>query len=213
MTRMSAFIAVAIVCSTAAFGQQTGVTGDTCVKLADVVAAGYSVSFSDRQFDAARYYANCEASRSSSSAGLSLAFSAFSLGTKLDEAASRAFCSKSYAERNISASEYNTTKLVFNQALATIDKCLEVAGRGWAIRYEQLTKDSISLNISHGNSRGGEVLGIDIIPAGALVCEPALPTSPKVVSTTDPFTTTCSRTPITRIIDGVREDLGFRVRS
>ena len=79
MTRMSAFIAVAIVCSTAAFGQQTGVTGDTCVKLADVVAAGYSVSFSDRQFDAARYYANCEASRSSSSAGLSLAFSVLAL--------------------------------------------------------------------------------------------------------------------------------------
>jgi hypothetical protein len=78
--RTAVYSVIGVFCSTTAFAQ---VTGDTCVKLAETVAAAYSVRFTDRQFDAARYYANCDATQSSSSGGLNLAFSAFSLGAKL----------------------------------------------------------------------------------------------------------------------------------
>jgi hypothetical protein len=179
------------------------VTSDACVKLADTIAAGYSVSFSDKQFEAARYFANCEATQSNSGGGLNIGYAAFSLGAKYDEAKKRDYCSKSFDSYNIKSTEYNSVKIIFTQALATIDKCLEAAAKGWAIRYEQITKDSVSLNVSNGGSSGGQLLGIDIIPAGALTCEPGLPASALVITSTAPFATTCTRTPVTQVVDGI----------
>jgi hypothetical protein len=200
MNKLLVFSVVGVVCSTAALAQ---VTGDTCVKLAETVAAGYSTSFSDRSFEAARYYANCETSQSSGSGGLNLAYAAFSLGVKFDDAQRRAYCSKSFEQYNIKATEYNSVKIVFNQALATIDKCLDVAGKGWTIRYEQIATNIVSLNISNGGGTGGRLLGVDIVPQGALTCTPAPPTEPVVVTTTNPISTTCSRTPTTQVVDGI----------
>ncbi|MEY9748845.1 hypothetical protein ABIF65_008219 [Bradyrhizobium japonicum] len=56
-----AFSFAAALASTSTFAQAP--SGDTCLKLANTIAAGYSTSFSDRQFKALRYYANCKTSR------------------------------------------------------------------------------------------------------------------------------------------------------
>ncbi|HSE37312.1 MAG TPA: hypothetical protein VLG74_08425 [Blastocatellia bacterium] len=197
-----AFGFAAAVASTSTFAQAP--SGDTCLKLANTIAAGYSTSFSDRQFNALRYYATCNASASASSTGVNIGYAAFSLGVKLDDAQAKAYCGKAIDAYDIQATEYNSVKIVFNQALATIDKCLEAANRGWNIKYEQVAPDSVSLNISHGGASGGRLLGIDIIPATALQCSPALPSSEVTVTATTPFATTCSRTPTTNIVDGIQ---------
>jgi hypothetical protein len=124
------------------------VPATTCVALANTIASGYSTSFSQRQFDALRYYANCEASDTQSSGGLNIGYAAFSLGAKYDKETSKQYCSKSMDSYNISTVDYNSAKIIFTQALATIDKCLDAAKKGWDIKYEQISPDAVSITIS-----------------------------------------------------------------
>src|SRR5216684_404263 len=89
----------------AAFGQ---VDANTCVRLANVIAVGNATHISDEQYNAMRYYANCEASQSGTSAGLDVAYQAFSLGAKYSDAKRNEYCSKSYDSYNIRTMDYNT---------------------------------------------------------------------------------------------------------
>jgi len=120
-------IALALIV-TPALGQAP--TGQDCNALANTIAAGYTVSFSDRDFNALRYYASCEAKDSSGGGGLSIGYSAFSLGGNYSEAHSSKLCQQSHDSLGIHDTEYNSSKVIFTQALATINRCLELAGQG-----------------------------------------------------------------------------------
>src|SRR5207248_2783664 len=50
----------------------------------------------------------------------------------------------------------------------------------------------------------GSLMGIDVVPPNALHCVPALPTEPRTVTTTSSISTTCSRTPITQLVEGIQ---------
>jgi len=189
-----------VVVAPQAFAQ---ISGDSCVRLAETVATGYSETFSDHQFEAAKYYASCEVAQSNRSGGLNLAYSGFSLGMQADEAKRKEYCSKSFENYGVKTTEYNRTKKLFSEALDTINACLNAAAKGWDIRYEQVAKDSVSLNISNGGPEGGRLLGVDVLPKDSLVCAPPLPTTSVLVTSTKPIAATCSRTPTTQMVDGV----------
>jgi hypothetical protein len=141
-----------------ALGQS--LSGQDCTALANTIAAGYTISFSDRDFNALRYYASCEAKDSSSGGGLSISYSAFSLGGNYSQVHSSQLCQQSRENLGIHDTEYNSTKVVFIQALATIDRCLELVSQGWRIKYSQVGSDAIALTLSHGGANGGRLLGV-----------------------------------------------------
>jgi hypothetical protein len=194
-------LSAVVLCTSPTLAQ---VTGDNCVSLANTIGAGYSSSFSDRQFNALKYYANCEASQSNPSAGLNLGFGAFSLGAKYGDQQQKEFCSKSFDKYDISNQDYNTTKIVFNQALATINLCLEKASRQWAINVRQIAKDAISLAIGNLSTSGGDLVGIDILPPNSMTCEGAPTNFPFRTTSTNYVSMTCSRQATVQIVDGVQ---------
>lgn len=168
---------------------------------AQTVAAGYTNSFSDKQFQAAKYYFNC--GEIPHTRGADDTYWAFSLGPKLDEAGRHAYCSKSLDDYNIASTEYNSAKIAFNEALDTIDQCIDASDRGWDIELERVTLDGVILKISTFDLLGGDLLGIDVIPPGALTCNPAPPIGPVHLTTTKSISITCSRPRTTQVIEGV----------
>jgi hypothetical protein len=60
--------------------------------------------------------------------GLNVAYEAFSLGAKYNDAKCSEVCSKSYESYNIKGTDYSSAKVLFAQALPTIDKCLKTEG-------------------------------------------------------------------------------------
>ena len=180
------------------------VSGDNCVSLANTIGAGYSVNFSDKQFNAVKYYANCEASSSAPAGALNLAYGAFSLGLQYSDQQKKDFCSKSLDAYNISSQDYNSTKIVFNQALATINLCLEKASRQWAINFRQISKDAVSLSVGNLATSGSDLAGIDIIPPNSMTCDGAPTTFPFHATSTNYVSMTCVRGATVQIVDGVQ---------
>jgi hypothetical protein len=185
-----------------AFGQAP--SGQDCNTLANTIAVGYTTSFSNRDFNALRYYANCEAKASNAGGGLSIAYNSFSLGGNYSEAQSSQQCQQSRETLGINDTEYHSAKVVFTQALATIDRCLELAAQGWGIKYAQVGSDAVSLTLSHGGANGGRLLGAEAVPPGSLVCNPALPSQPTNLTSVAPFSTICYRSPVSQLVDGIQ---------
>jgi hypothetical protein len=181
-----------------------GITGDTCNKLAAAIAIGDSQSFSERQFDALRYYAVCDAAQSSSGGSASVGWAGFNLVGKYEEAKSQQSCSKDYRSNNIKTTDYFYVKTLFDKALTTIDKCLMYAAKGWDVQYEVLTPDSVSLLISNSNGTGGLLKSISVVSDNKVTCKPSLPLKDTVVKTGDSsFYTVCSRTPTKQMNNGM----------
>jgi hypothetical protein len=201
--RMGQFgLLASVVISSPALAQ--GPSAQSCNALANTIAAGYTSSFSDRDFKALRYYATCESNESSSSGGLSIGYSAFSLGANFSGARSSQLCQQSREDLGIHDTEYNYTKVIFTQALATIDRCLELAAKSWNIKYTQVGTDAVALTLSNGATNGGRLLGAEAVPPASLVCNPALPSAPVDITSGAPFSTICYRTPNTQLVDGVQ---------
>ena len=120
-------------------------SGQTCLALANTIATGYTTSFSDRDFQALRYYASCEAKDDSGGGGLSIGYAGFNLGGNYSEAHSSQLCKESKETVGIHDTEYNNAKIIFTQSLATIDRCLELSAKDWDIKFAQVGKDAVSL--------------------------------------------------------------------
>ena len=67
MWRMSLSVITALIMPASAYSQ--AISGSDCNTLANTIAAGYTTSFSDRDFSALRYYASCKAELSGPSSG------------------------------------------------------------------------------------------------------------------------------------------------
>lgn len=141
---------------------------------------------------------------SAAGGGLSIGYSAFSLGANYSEAHNSKLCQQSRQSLGIHDTEYNSTKIIFTQALTTIDRCLELAAKGWDIKYTQVGSDAVSLTMSHGGANGGRLLGAEAVPPSSLTCSPQLPTQPTDITAVAPFSAICYRTPTSQLVDGVQ---------
>ncbi|GEP59508.1 hypothetical protein [Reyranella soli] len=179
-------------------------TPSSCNTLASTIAVGYTTNFTNRDYNALRYYATCEASSSHAGGGLSIAYQAFSLGGNYEESRNSQLCRQSREALGFSDTEYVNAKNVYSQAFPVIERCLELASKQWDIKYISAGNDAVSLTIAHGSVNGGELLGADIVPQGGLTCSPSLPAQKQTIKPESPFSTLCYRTPIVQIVDGVQ---------
>jgi len=174
-----------------------------CTKLAREIAVGESVTYTSSEINAMKYFAACEASNSSSNSTLNIGYGAFSLGGTYDDAKSKQMCTQTLQQLGIDITTYNKTKIIFNRALDTIDKCIAAANHGWNVDYKIFQPNAIALGLSHGGDPGGSLKNISIFPRNSLTCEGIPEKLPVTVTTTQPVNLTCTRTPKEQIVDGV----------
>ncbi len=192
----------AILWNGCAFSQ--AVTGQTCQGLAQTIAVSYTSSFSNKQFKAMQYYAACEASQSTDKNAFNIGYAAFNLGFSMDDAQKKQFCSRTYSDNDIESTDYSFAKNIFQQALSTINQCLQLAGRQWIIDMRPVGKDVVSVNISNLSGGGDNLLGIDVLPdSNSLNCTDKPHSFPVRITSTEVVTMTCSRKPTVQVVDGV----------
>jgi hypothetical protein len=189
--------------ATALASTEVGAQNDvsSCVALANVIATGETVQFSSQDLDAMKYYANCRSREENSANGLEIVYESFKFGFNGSDSEKESYCEKSKSTFESSTVNYIKTKTIFQSSLATIDACLRSIENGWLVEYNIFDKDAISLGISNRSSQGGRLAGIDIFPAGSLTCD-GMPEFPKVVTTSDFVSMTCTRASTQTIIDG-----------
>ena len=185
---------------------------DQCVELAKAITVAEDIKISDDNFDALKHYAYCEASTSSKSGSLDVAFKAFNLGGKASSANSNKICKLDRSQVSVSASEYSRVARLFDNTLPTIDKCITAASSGWDINYQKIHKDAIGIGISHNGETGGIVHGVDILKGnGEAFCEGRPGKFPVKVLKSQPITMTCQRIPKVSQVSGVEVTSGESV--
>jgi hypothetical protein len=173
-----------------------------CTNLAREIAVGQSESFSSIELNAMKYFAACEASQSANKNSIDIGYSAFSLGGTSDNSEKNQICSKTKEELGINSIQYSKSKIIFTNALRTIDKCLEAANQDWSVNYQRVQRDAVTIGLRHGGDRGGNIQQIAIIPKSSMTCK-GMPTKfPLLVTATKPVNLTCIRRPQIQIING-----------
>ncbi len=202
MSRVRPFlIASVMIWGTSAIAQQP--TGDDCNKLASIIAVGETVAFSSTDAEALKYYAFCEASSHANKTGLNITYGGFGLGGSFEDQKNKEYCSQQKEHYRIEAVNYTRAKVVFDKALDVVAACLNATKRGWQIKYAQVHKNSVSLNLSNTNGTGGNLLGIDLLPPAVMSCTGMPSAFPQNITTTKPLSMLCTRPETSQTINGV----------
>lgn len=182
---------------------QNGIDGNTCVALAKVIVAPIAVTLTERQTNAMRRYARCEASASASQDAIDVAYEAFTLGWSQSDENQHNSCEQSDTDFGYDETDYRQAAQYFFQSLPTIEKCLIAADDGWQFNYQPIPRDAISLGLSHTGETGGVIHGIDLLSSGTFTCVGLPETFPVTVLPTSPITMTCQREPTVTRLSGV----------
>ncbi|MCA1404666.1 hypothetical protein I6F26_10305 [Ensifer sp. IC3342] len=185
-----------------AFGAAQAVNNEMCLKLANEIATGETVQFSNQQFDALKKYAYCGNEIEGNSTGLDVGFKAFSLGYSNAEAKQKNVCEQEFQSLKISETDYRKAKQVFDRALDTIDRCLALANHQWDVRYIRYSEDAFAVGISHHGGNGDILKSANIYPRDSLSCK-GIPEGEHKVTTTAPVNIECERTPTKQMVGGV----------
>lgn len=205
MRSLMCLVSIFTVISFPVFAQ--AVNGFECIELAKTIATQYTVSITNDEANALRYYASCEAADQSNGEGLSIGYSGFNFGGSYSSAHNSQLCKTYNNNTEISQNDYSYAKSIYNPALATIDKCIAAASQGWRINYLPVGTDAVALTVSNDTpSTGGELLSATVEPVGGLTCTPELPSSSMGITTTNIFSTVCRRTPKKQFENGVEVD-------